>query len=91
MLYVCMFSWQCELDHDNEVTCVDLDSDGLKVASGTVDGEWKYRQVNPDFETSCFCILESKTCTHYLPACMGTRIWSTDVPGQLCMCIYVCT
>lgn len=30
---------QCELDHDNEVTCVDLDCDALKVASGTVDGK----------------------------------------------------
>lgn len=30
---------QCELDHDNEVTCVDLDREPLRVASGTVDGE----------------------------------------------------
>ena len=29
---------QCELDHDNEVSCIDLNSDALKVASGTVDG-----------------------------------------------------
>ena len=35
-----MFSLsQCELDHDNEVTCVDLDREPLRVASGTVDGE----------------------------------------------------
>lgn len=30
---------QCELDHDNEVKCMDLDDDVSKVASGTIDGE----------------------------------------------------
>jgi hypothetical protein len=33
---------QCELDHDNEVTCIDLDCDALRVASGTVDGMLLY-------------------------------------------------
>ena len=30
---------QCELDHDNEVKCMDLNDDVSKVASGTIDGE----------------------------------------------------
>ena len=38
-IMVCVVHMQCELDHDNEVTCVDLDCDALRVASGTVDGE----------------------------------------------------
>ena len=33
-----LFLPQSELDHDNEVSCIDLDCDALRVASGTVDG-----------------------------------------------------
>ena len=32
------FHLQCELDHDNEVSCVDVDTSATRVASGTVDG-----------------------------------------------------
>ncbi len=32
-------SLQCELDHDNEVCCVAIDSLATEVASGTVDGQ----------------------------------------------------
>ncbi len=35
---------QCELDHDNEVSCVDIDPTVTTVASGTVDGEWWWWQ-----------------------------------------------
>ena len=35
-----VYSMQCELDHDNEVSCLDLNSAATKVVSGTVDGTY---------------------------------------------------
>jgi factor associated with neutral sphingomyelinase activation len=44
---------QSELDHDNEVSCIDLDCDSLRVASGTVDGYvtvWSIADSDREYE-----------------------------------------
>jgi factor associated with neutral sphingomyelinase activation len=72
---------QCELDHDNEVTCIDLDCDALRVASGTVDGYvtvWSIADEERDFELQAHndgvCALKFNPDGSRLCTCGGDSI-----------------
>lgn len=81
---------QCELDHDNEVSCLDLNSAATKVVSGTVDGYvtvWSIADELREFElqahTEAVHAVELSPGGERLCTCGGDRVVRVlDLPSH---------
>ena len=67
----CVF--QHEFDHDNTVTCVDLDTASMRVVSGTKDGQYDYTEVYCSYTS-----LSGVDCFRFCD-CLGYREWKSWV------------